>query len=95
MVTSVGMSVFATDCILPPPPDDAMPVLHDREYRVRAFRLGPDRILIQGALRDQKPPRLYLQIDPGVAAFVERRPADFVPLPDRAELPPLPPFAEQ
>jgi hypothetical protein len=41
-----------------------MPVLHDREYRVRAFRLGPDRILIQGALRDQKPPGLYLQADP-------------------------------
>jgi hypothetical protein len=41
-----------------------MPMLHDREYRVRAFRLGPDRLVIQGALRDQKPPRLYLQIDP-------------------------------
>ncbi|HEX6659489.1 MAG TPA: DUF2889 domain-containing protein [Ilumatobacter sp.] len=58
------MSVFATDGILPPPPDGGTPVLHDREYRVRAFRLGDDRILIQGALRDQKPPRLYLQIDP-------------------------------
>ena len=58
------VSVFATDSILPPPPDSGVPVLHDREYRVRAFRLDGDRILIQGALRDQKPPHLYLQMDP-------------------------------
>jgi hypothetical protein len=31
----------------------------------------------------------------GVTAFVERRPADFVALPDTAELPPLPAFVEQ
>jgi enoyl-CoA hydratase/carnithine racemase len=31
----------------------------------------------------------------GVTAFVERRSPEFVPLPDAAELPPLPPFAEQ
>jgi enoyl-CoA hydratase/carnithine racemase len=31
----------------------------------------------------------------GVTAFVERRPADFVPLPETAELPPLPAFVEQ
>jgi hypothetical protein len=31
----------------------------------------------------------------GVTAFVERRSPEFVPLPDTAELPPLPPFAEQ
>jgi hypothetical protein len=55
---------FATDSILPPEPDGALPILHDREYRVRAFRLAADRILIQGAIRDQKPPGLYLQIDP-------------------------------
>lgn len=55
---------FADDTILPEPPDGAEPVLHDREYRVRAFRLGPDRLLIQGAIRDQKPPGLYLQADP-------------------------------
>lgn len=56
--------MFATDSILPPEPDGALPILHDREYRVRAFRLAADRILIQGAIRDQKPPGLYLQIDP-------------------------------
>jgi hypothetical protein len=58
------MSMFASDSILPPEPDGATPILHDREYRVRAFRLAADRILIQGAIRDQKPPGLYLQIDP-------------------------------
>jgi enoyl-CoA hydratase/carnithine racemase len=31
----------------------------------------------------------------GVAAFVDRRPAEFVPLAETAELPPLPPFVEQ
>jgi hypothetical protein len=58
------MDLFATDSILPPAHEGALPILHDREYRVRAFRLGADRILIQGAIRDQKPPGLYIQIDP-------------------------------
>ena len=58
------MSLFATDDILPPPPPGELAVLHDREYRVRAYRLTRDRLLIQGAIRDQKPPGLYLQDDP-------------------------------
>lgn len=58
------MSTFATDDILPPPPAGDLAVLHDREYRVRAYRLDDDRLLIQGAIRDQKPPGLYLQDDP-------------------------------
>jgi hypothetical protein len=64
-VSMTDADAFLTDSILPPAPDgDALPILHDREYRVRAYRLGDDRILIQGAVRDQKPPGLYLQIDP-------------------------------
>lgn len=57
------MNTFATDDILPPAPD-GLAVLHDREYRVRAYRLADDRLLIQGAIRDQKPPGLYLEDDP-------------------------------
>ncbi len=38
-------------------------VLHDREYRVRAFRLTADRFLVRGAVRDQKPPGLYIVDD--------------------------------
>ena len=38
-------------------------VLHDREYRVRAFRLSAERLLIRGAVRDQKPPNLYIAGD--------------------------------
>lgn len=57
-------SLFATDSILPELPEGGEAVLHDREYRVRAYRLGPDRLLVQGAIRDQKPPGLYLQADP-------------------------------
>ncbi len=55
--------MFATDSILPPAPD-GLETLHDREYRVRAYRLDDDRILIQGAVRDQKPPGLYMPDDP-------------------------------
>jgi hypothetical protein len=52
---------FATDSILPPLPD--LEVLHDREYRVQAYRKADDLILIRGAVRDQKPPGLYLGDD--------------------------------
>jgi len=52
---------FERDEILPDDPD--LEVLHDREYRVRAFRKGPN-ILIRGAVRDQKPPHLYFEEDP-------------------------------
>lgn len=55
------MTQFATDSILPPPPD--LEVLHDREYRVQAYRKADDLILIRGAVRDQKPPGLYLGDD--------------------------------
>jgi len=58
------MTLFDTTLILPPPPEGAVEILHDREYRVEAFRLSADRLLIQGAMRDQKPPGLYLPDDP-------------------------------
>jgi len=58
------MTLFDTGPILPPPPDGAVEILHDREYRVEAFRLAADRLLLQGAVRDQKPPGLYLREDP-------------------------------
>src|SRR4051812_14235560 len=54
-------SLFDRQEILPDDPD--LEVLHDREYRVRAFRKDPN-ILIRGAVRDQKPPNLYLAEDP-------------------------------
>jgi hypothetical protein len=60
--------LFDTSTILPAAPlgDDGLPleVLHDREYRVRAFRASDDLLLIRGAVRDQKPPGLYIDIDP-------------------------------
>jgi hypothetical protein len=64
-VSFYDVDAFLSDSILPPPPEgEPLPILHDREYRVRAYRLADDRILIQGAIRDQKPPGLYLRIDP-------------------------------
>lgn len=58
------MSQFRTDSILPDPPDGAIPIVHNREYRVQAYRLAAERLLIQGAVRDQKPPGLYIEDDP-------------------------------
>jgi Protein of unknown function (DUF2889) len=55
--------MFATDSILPPDPD-GLEVLHDREYRVRAYRAADDRLLVRGAVRDQKPPGMYVDDDP-------------------------------
>lgn len=57
------MADFLTDSILPMGPEGALPILHDREYRVRAYRLAADRLLIHGAVRDQKPPGLYIPGD--------------------------------
>ena len=55
---------WRTDSILPTPPDGAVPVLHDREYRVESFLLENGNLLINGALRDQKPPGLFVPGDP-------------------------------
>lgn len=63
-MTLLDTESFDDDLILPPPPDGAEAVLHDREYRIRAFRLSAERIVLQGAVRDQKPPGLYLRDDP-------------------------------
>ena len=59
---STGVDPFLSDSILP---DDAeLTPLHEREYRVRSYRLSPDCVLIRGAVRDQKPPGLYISHDP-------------------------------
>ncbi len=55
--------MFATDPILPPAPE-GLKALHDREYRVGAWRIDDGELLIRGAVRDQKPPGLYLPDDP-------------------------------
>ncbi len=60
--------LFDVAGILPDAPlgDDGQPldVLHDREYRVRAYRKSADVLLVRGAVRDQKPPGLYFPGDP-------------------------------
>lgn len=57
------MDLFDSRSILPPEPD-GLQVLHDREYRVRAYRKRDDVLLIRGAVRDQKPAGLYIEGDP-------------------------------
>ena len=54
------------DDIVPHPdgvdPDDAL--IHERAYVVRAYRKDESTLLIRGAVRDQKPPGLYIPDDP-------------------------------
>jgi hypothetical protein len=61
-------SIVDRSSILPPPPiDDSgrlLEVIHDREYRVRAYKKSSTRVLIRGAVRDQKPAGLYFADDP-------------------------------
>lgn len=54
---------FLDDDILPPPPPGAVPVLHNREYRIESYRLENGNMLLQGGLRDQKPPGLFIPED--------------------------------
>ena len=59
---------FDSEPILPPDPTGAI-VLHEREYRVRSYRLDDSRILLRGAVRDQKPAGLYVESDPDPLTF--------------------------
>jgi hypothetical protein len=56
----------ALDAITPHPegvdPDDEL--IHERAYVVRAYRKGDDLLVLRGAIRDQKPPGLYVPDDP-------------------------------
>lgn len=39
-------------------------LIHERAYIVRAYRHGLDTMILRGAVRDQKPPGLYVPEDP-------------------------------
>lgn len=47
---------------LPPEPDE--PLLHQRQYTVRSYRMGPDQLRIRGMVHDQKPPGMIIEGDP-------------------------------
>ena len=50
-----------------PHPDGVDPesqIIHERAYVVRAYRKDADTLLLRGAVRDQKPPGLYVPNDP-------------------------------
>jgi len=50
-----------------PHPEGVSPIddlVHERSYVVRAFRKRDDLLVIRGAVRDQKPPGLCVDIDP-------------------------------
>ena len=56
----------AFDEIAPHPDgvDAADELIHERAYVVRAYRNGHDKLILRGAVRDQKPPGLYIADDP-------------------------------
>jgi hypothetical protein len=67
MANAISQAIDASSILPPDPVDDAgrpLDMIHDREYRVRAFRVAADRVLIRGAVRDQKPAGLYFADDP-------------------------------
>ena len=74
---------WRTDSILPSPPAGSVPVLHDREYRVESFLLDDGNLLIQGALRDQKPPGLFVPGDLEPLTMHHMQVALEISLPDR------------
>jgi hypothetical protein len=55
----------AFDAIAPHPDgvDAADELIHERAYVVRAYRNGPERLILRGSVRDQKPPGLYIADD--------------------------------
>ena len=68
MTPETSTARFDTEPILPPDPDGVV-VLHEREYRVRSYRLDGSRLLLRGAVRDQKPAGLYVDTDPDPLTF--------------------------
>jgi hypothetical protein len=57
---------LAFDAIAPHPDgvDAADELVHERAYVVRAYRIDPDRLILRGSVRDQKPPGTYIVDDP-------------------------------
>jgi hypothetical protein len=51
------------------PADPELIPIHTRQYEVRAFRRGPNAMVLRGAVRDQKPPGLYIEGDPEPLTF--------------------------
>lgn len=50
-----------THDLLPPDPD--LQPIHTRDYQVRAYRVDDGAMLLRGAVRDTKPPGLYIEQD--------------------------------
>jgi hypothetical protein len=49
---------------MPAWPDPPLPPIHSRHYAVKAYRQGPDAILIRGSVQDEKPGDTYSEGDP-------------------------------
>jgi hypothetical protein len=58
------MQEFFDDIVPPPDGVDPGQIIHERAYVVRAYRKDANTLWLRGAVRDQKPPGLYVPGDP-------------------------------
>lgn len=49
---------------MPMPPEPDAPLIHERNYIVRAYRESPSTMRLRGIVTDEKPPGLYFKQDP-------------------------------
>lgn len=64
MAFEARAEVFDDICPHPDGVDATDELIHERAYVVRSYFKSADRLLIRGAVRDQKPPGLYVPEDP-------------------------------
>lgn len=61
---SAARAVPLLPAVVSPVPEPELPLLHDRTYSVRAYRLSATEMMIRGQVQDQKPAGLYVASDP-------------------------------
>lgn len=64
MAFEARAEVFDDICPHPEGVDPTDQLIHERAYVVRAYFKNAERLLMRGAVRDQKPPGLYVPEDP-------------------------------
>jgi len=46
------------------PSEPSYPVIHTRQYQVKAYRISEEKFLLRGVVVDEKPAGLYIENDP-------------------------------
>lgn len=64
------------------PPDDDLELIHTRNYETRVYYVSDTELLVRGAVRDTKPPGLYISDDSGTLDIHEMHVELRVSIPD-------------